>query len=156
MNPLTFDIKLYKSSIPSLKTYFEYSHRLKECKKEIEAINRKTPYHMECAICQEKIEDNKRIDSFRCKHLFHDTCLKSWVETKGREATCPTCRCEKTFTIHTYSQWKSFYSGVFESVTRPQCEFAEIETIQRLRYGRYTATMLARNIIRQVVSFKSS
>lgn len=155
MNPLTFDIKSYKSSIPSIQTYFDYSHKLKECKKEIESINRKTP-HVDCPICQEHIEDNIRIDGFRCRHLFHESCLKSWIDTKGKDATCPTCRCEKTGRIHTYSQWKLFYSGVFESVTRPRCEFSEMEDVQRLRVRRYNVTVFALNLIRQVVSFKSS
>ncbi|KAG8236856.1 hypothetical protein J437_LFUL017221 [Ladona fulva] len=39
-----------------------------------------------CAICWEKMESARKLP---CSHLFHDSCLQSWLE---QDASCPTCR----------------------------------------------------------------
>ena len=39
-----------------------------------------------CAICWENLH---RARSLPCSHMFHDGCLRSWLE---QDATCPTCR----------------------------------------------------------------
>ncbi|XP_044744606.1 E3 ubiquitin-protein ligase AMFR-like isoform X2 [Coccinella septempunctata] len=39
-----------------------------------------------CAVCWEKMESARKLP---CGHLFHNTCLLSWLE---QDTTCPTCR----------------------------------------------------------------
>ncbi|XP_049831442.1 E3 ubiquitin-protein ligase AMFR-like isoform X1 [Schistocerca gregaria] len=39
-----------------------------------------------CAICWEKMESARRLP---CSHLFHNSCLQSWLE---QDTSCPTCR----------------------------------------------------------------
>ncbi|XP_071443780.1 E3 ubiquitin-protein ligase AMFR-like [Hetaerina americana] len=39
-----------------------------------------------CAICWEKMDAARKLP---CNHLFHDSCLQSWLE---QDASCPTCR----------------------------------------------------------------
>ncbi|EDV26081.1 uncharacterized protein TRIADDRAFT_24155, partial [Trichoplax adhaerens] len=42
--------------------------------------------HQKCAICWEKLESARKLP---CTHLFHSSCLQSWLE---QDTTCPTCR----------------------------------------------------------------
>ncbi|EPS71683.1 hypothetical protein M569_03075 [Genlisea aurea] len=47
-------------------------------------------YNDECAICREPMAKAKRLS---CKHLFHLTCLRSWLDQGLSESySCPTCR----------------------------------------------------------------
>ncbi|KAL6529522.1 E3 ubiquitin protein ligase rin2 [Orobanche gracilis] len=47
-------------------------------------------YDDECAICREPMAKAKRLS---CKHLFHLTCLRSWLDQGLTESySCPTCR----------------------------------------------------------------
>ncbi|XP_075217493.1 E3 ubiquitin-protein ligase AMFR-like [Lycorma delicatula] len=39
-----------------------------------------------CAICWEKMESARKLP---CTHLFHNSCLQSWLE---QDTSCPTCR----------------------------------------------------------------
>ncbi|XP_058125227.1 E3 ubiquitin-protein ligase AMFR-like [Anopheles ziemanni] len=39
-----------------------------------------------CAICWEKMETARKLP---CAHLFHNSCLQSWLE---QDTSCPTCR----------------------------------------------------------------
>lgn len=39
-----------------------------------------------CAICWEKMESARKLP---CAHLFHNSCLQSWLE---QDTSCPTCR----------------------------------------------------------------
>ncbi|ETN63394.1 hypothetical protein AND_004894 [Anopheles darlingi] len=39
-----------------------------------------------CAICWEKMETARKLP---CSHLFHNSCLQSWLE---QDTSCPTCR----------------------------------------------------------------
>lgn len=39
-----------------------------------------------CAICWEKMESARKLP---CGHLFHNSCLQSWLE---QDTSCPTCR----------------------------------------------------------------
>ena len=141
---MAFDIKKYKSKFPSINAYGDHSRALNVYDKEIDKINRVTKDNMICNICYEVINDNQYIDSFICKHLFHDECMNNWLETKfkhNENPTCPNCRQEKVGAvfryIYTYRQWRLQYSGSFESVTRPSCEFADIEIIEKKRHQRY-------------------
>ncbi|PIK38366.1 putative E3 ubiquitin-protein ligase AMFR [Apostichopus japonicus] len=40
----------------------------------------------DCAICWEEMKTARKLP---CNHLFHDGCLRSWLE---HETSCPTCR----------------------------------------------------------------
>ncbi|XP_052251704.1 E3 ubiquitin-protein ligase AMFR-like isoform X2 [Dreissena polymorpha] len=40
----------------------------------------------DCAVCWEKMETARKLP---CGHLFHNSCLRSWLE---QDTSCPTCR----------------------------------------------------------------
>lgn len=40
----------------------------------------------DCAICWDKMETARKLP---CGHLFHNSCLRSWLE---QDTSCPTCR----------------------------------------------------------------
>lgn len=40
----------------------------------------------DCAICWDKMEAARKLP---CSHLFHNSCLRSWLE---QDTSCPTCR----------------------------------------------------------------
>jgi len=44
----------------------------------------------QCAICL--TNETQDIVFLPCSHTFHDQCIGSWVNVKGRDSTCPTCR----------------------------------------------------------------
>ncbi|KAH6771297.1 RPM1 interacting protein 2 [Perilla frutescens var. hirtella] len=47
-------------------------------------------YDDECAICREPMAKAKRLS---CNHLFHLSCLRSWLDQCSSESySCPTCR----------------------------------------------------------------
>jgi hypothetical protein len=43
----------------------------------------------DCAICLENISNDNGITVSRCKHIYHKTCLSTWVE---QSSSCPLCR----------------------------------------------------------------
>ncbi|KAG0274585.1 hypothetical protein BGZ95_009639 [Linnemannia exigua] len=63
-----------------------------------EAIN-ELPYHKltseeldaktECSVCKDEFEGQDTCIQLKCKHIFHEDCIKPWLKTS---ATCPTCR----------------------------------------------------------------
>ena len=42
-----------------------------------------------CAVCLELIQEKQDIFRLPCQHLFHEECLKPWMEKYG---SCPSCR----------------------------------------------------------------
>eukprot|EP00435_Cladocopium_sp_Y103_P010321 s857_g2.t1 len=42
-----------------------------------------------CAVCLEAFEDRQKLLRLPCQHLFHDSCLQPWMESRG---SCPKCR----------------------------------------------------------------
>lgn len=40
----------------------------------------------DCAICWDEMKSARKLP---CSHLFHDSCLRSWLE---QDTSCPTCR----------------------------------------------------------------
>eukprot|EP01024_Parvocaulis_polyphysoides_P047781 TRINITY_DN45315_c1_g1_i3.p1 TRINITY_DN45315_c1_g1~~TRINITY_DN45315_c1_g1_i3.p1 ORF type:complete len:189 (+),score=32.75 TRINITY_DN45315_c1_g1_i3:50-616(+) len=47
-----------------------------------------------CSICLEELSDEVEEDGFvvlGCKHVFHSSCIKTWIQTQGRRANCPLC-----------------------------------------------------------------
>jgi hypothetical protein len=81
--------------------------------------------------------------------------MNKWLNT-NKDSSCPICRQEKIKTIfrdiYTYRQWKAQYSGIFESITRPSCEFAYIEIIEKLRNKRYLLKTRKNKILKDIMS----
>ena len=44
---------------------------------------------LECAICLGNILERDKTLKLNCKHIFHDKCVKPWLE---KHDTCPKCR----------------------------------------------------------------
>lgn len=71
--------------------------------RDVEDIDRETRYsrthtceykntnkeHTSCPICLDDYVDNSIVSQTKCKHLFHEKCLKSWTDKNN---TCPNCR----------------------------------------------------------------
>ena len=49
------------------------------------------PEDWNCPVCMEE-HDGKTIVELKCKHVFHFSCIKKWVEE--RKNSCPLCRTE--------------------------------------------------------------
>ena len=99
---MAFDIKKYKSKFSSIDSYFEHSRALKEYNKKIMLLNRHAEDNISCSICYEVINDDQYIDSFICKHFFHNECMNNWLKTKfnnKEEPTCPMCREQKVISV---------------------------------------------------------
>lgn len=47
-----------------------------------------------CCICFEDFVKDTVVRETECKHLFHDNCLMTWIQTKIEEPDCPYCRTE--------------------------------------------------------------
>jgi len=42
-----------------------------------------------CIICTDEIKDGENTTTIECGHIFHEQCLKKWIEVK---TNCPICR----------------------------------------------------------------
>ena len=42
-----------------------------------------------CVICLDSFKKYEEVNILRCEHLYHCTCLKTWLEM---HPTCPMCR----------------------------------------------------------------
>ena len=47
-----------------------------------------------CTICQDEYQDDTDVLCLPCTHLFHETCIKSWL---GKSTQCPNCRTKAIF-----------------------------------------------------------
>ena len=45
----------------------------------------------ECSICQEGFEQGETVMKLHCRHMYHATCVQSWLKEHN---TCPLCRVE--------------------------------------------------------------
>ncbi|KAG0055196.1 hypothetical protein BGZ83_009373 [Gryganskiella cystojenkinii] len=43
----------------------------------------------ECSVCKDEFVEQDACLQLKCKHIFHEDCIKPWLKTS---ATCPTCR----------------------------------------------------------------
>jgi hypothetical protein len=43
----------------------------------------------ECSICYDNFKENKDPLKLKCNHIYHKSCIKTWLEQNG---TCPICR----------------------------------------------------------------
>ena len=94
----------------------------------------------QCAICLEKIAMNGCIKGCTGdggkRHLFHDHCLQTWIETGHRD--CPTCRGELFFDIqkigeNTYTKIWTWFPSNYRLAEEPAEESRSepVETIQQ-------------------------
>eukprot|EP01023_Acetabularia_acetabulum_P063211 TRINITY_DN7909_c2_g1_i1.p1 TRINITY_DN7909_c2_g1~~TRINITY_DN7909_c2_g1_i1.p1 ORF type:complete len:428 (-),score=37.17 TRINITY_DN7909_c2_g1_i1:376-1659(-) len=44
-----------------------------------------------CSICYENFREKEEGMKLRCEHIYHAPCIEKWVETKGKNSTCPLC-----------------------------------------------------------------
>ncbi|KAF9185385.1 hypothetical protein BGZ51_000222 [Haplosporangium sp. Z 767] len=44
---------------------------------------------MECSVCKDEFTRQDTCLKLKCKHIFHQDCIKPWLKMNG---TCPTCR----------------------------------------------------------------
>lgn len=65
-----------------------------------------------CAICWESMYTARRLP---CGHLFHNTCLQSWLE---QETSCPTCRLALSMQNHRETQREPNDVDTMQSETR--------------------------------------
>ncbi|KAI5669553.1 hypothetical protein M9H77_19406 [Catharanthus roseus] len=56
-----------------------------------------------CAICQENLFVNDKMQELPCNHMFHPPCLKPWLDEHN---SCPICRHELQTDDHAYESWK--------------------------------------------------
>ena len=54
-----------------------------------------------CTICLDDIKLDEMIFDIKCKHVFHEACLKKWLRI---QKLCPNCK--KTITLE---GWNLFY-----------------------------------------------
>jgi len=44
----------------------------------------------QCSICLDEYKNNDLVTILKCKHFFHDSCIKKWLLYKSK--FCPICR----------------------------------------------------------------
>jgi hypothetical protein len=60
---------------------------------ELQTAFTRKEYHQEeqsqCSICMEQFTEGEQLVSLRCKHLYHESCVRQWLQRRGN---CPNCR----------------------------------------------------------------
>ncbi|KFM75662.1 E3 ubiquitin-protein ligase AMFR, partial [Stegodyphus mimosarum] len=71
-----------------LKKYKNYLRIVKhmECNYPMATANELNKNNDDCAICWDHLDLARKLP---CGHLFHNSCLRSWLE---QDTSCPTCR----------------------------------------------------------------
>ena len=54
-------------------------------------FNKNISCYNECSVCITNFETNDDIIEIKCKHIFHNECIKEWYKYKN---VCPLCRAE--------------------------------------------------------------
>ncbi|KAL6010547.1 hypothetical protein ACLOJK_000981 [Asimina triloba] len=57
----------------------------------------------QCAVCRESLVVDDKMQELPCRHLFHPSCLKPWLDEHN---SCPICRHELRTDDHAYESWK--------------------------------------------------
>lgn len=71
-----------EGSPPALPEVIESLPKVKLTKEQV-------ALKLSCAICQCDYEQDEAVMELPCSHLFHPTCITTWLKM---HATCPTCR----------------------------------------------------------------
>jgi hypothetical protein len=74
----------YRGAPPASKKVVENLPKVKVTK---EAVEKKT----QCSVCMVDLEENEEVMKLPCEHVFHDGCIKPWLEIHN---SCPVCRFE--------------------------------------------------------------
>ena len=82
LNP---DEVLRKQKLKELETL------LKKVIKPKKYTNEIAQYNFNCTICLEEFNDESTVGVTQCKHVFHYTCLKKWLNQNVLELRCPNC-----------------------------------------------------------------
>lgn len=45
-----------------------------------------------CSICQESITTRQHSSILKCDHIYHKSCIKTWLTKTCEKPTCPCCR----------------------------------------------------------------
>jgi len=71
-----------------ITAYRNYCQLAKDMNERYENVSEEEleAYNDDCAICRERMNTAKRLP---CSHIFHQSCLRSWLE---QHHSCPTCR----------------------------------------------------------------
>ena len=64
---------------------------LKKVIKPKKYTNEIAHYNFNCTICLEEFNDESTVGVTQCKHVFHYTCLKKWLNQNVLELRCPNC-----------------------------------------------------------------
>lgn len=86
----------------------------------------------DCAICWDEMESARKLP---CGHLFHNSCLRSWLE---QDTSCPTCRTS----LKTRQQGDQII--IDDRLTNSEDEFIETEVTTPLLLNQQTANITTR------------
>ena len=88
------DSDVIVNNITAVRKQIEEKNRqvLEEMLKPIEYESAHgTIYGDQCTICIEKFQSKDKVLLLKCKHLFHEGCLRKWLEKKTEHPKCPNC-----------------------------------------------------------------
>jgi len=86
MRDLYATIRNFRTRVADFIRYRRVTTNMNERFPDATAEELGAPGEAVCIICREEMDHAKRLG---CGHLFHASCLRSWLE---RQQTCPTCR----------------------------------------------------------------
>jgi hypothetical protein len=88
--------------------------------KVADEIGKKSP----CTICLETFSKKKKdVYMAPCNHLFHERCIKTWMED---HSSCPMCRKNCEFE-RTREIWKAFFSSIEKEISFPEADEESVE-----------------------------
>lgn len=48
-------------------------------------------FNCDCTICLEKFENKEFVVVLHCKHIYHKTCIRKWIDKNVLKPKCPNC-----------------------------------------------------------------
>jgi len=73
-----------------------------ECN-DVKITQRHLDLDTECTICMTKWQLDDTAKELPCLHVFHEDCIKTWLNLHG---VCPICRYELKTNSNTYERYK--------------------------------------------------
>lgn len=55
----------------------------------VEVSTEQVDAKLQCSVCWEDFQLNEKVRQLACQHVYHDPCIRPWLELHG---TCPICR----------------------------------------------------------------